>query len=128
MKRLLTIAALALLATNVAQAGNTPPKLHKLFLGEWCVANASESGIYHRVRCRQSDGWLNVRANGFSAHEMDCTLQSASPNRSGEYRAQFTCRGTGETWTAYYWIGLDAHNHRHLFLNETDATFTGEPK
>ena len=89
---------------------------------KWCYDSKAHN--YRRARCRQSDGWLNVRPTGFSAHETDCKLQSASPNRSGEYRTQFECRGEGLIWTAYYWIGLDARDQRRLFLNETDSTFT----
>ena len=81
-------------------------KLPTYILGEWCYDRKAHN--YRRARCRQSDGWLNVRPTGFSAHETDCKLQSASPNRSGEYRTQFECRGEGLIWTAYYWIGLDA--------------------
>src|SRR6266567_1469241 len=91
-----------------------------------CASTASANAAFEakpplkfqRARCRQSDGWLNVRPEGFSAHETDCKLQSASPNRSGEYRTQFKCRGEGMIWTAYYWIGLDARDPRRLFLNE----------
>jgi hypothetical protein len=117
------LAAAALVALMIGTANAEPKtKLPKAFLGEWCFDTKTET--YRRARCRQSDGWLNVRPGGFSAHETDCTLQSASPNRSGEYRTQFECRGEGMIWTTYYWIGLDARDPRRLFLNETDSTFT----
>jgi hypothetical protein len=117
------LAAAGLVALMIGTANAEPKtKLPKAFLGEWCFDAKTET--YRRARCRQSDRWLNVRSAGFSAHETDCTLQSASPNRSGEYRTQFECRGEGMIWTAYYWIGLDARDPRRLFLNETDSTFT----
>jgi len=117
------LAAAGLVALMIGTANAEPKtKLPKAFLGEWCFDAKTET--YRRARCRQSDRWLNVRPAGFSAHETDCTLQSASPNRSGEYRTQFECRGEGMIWTAYYWIGLDARDPRRLFLNETDSTFT----
>ena len=117
-----TMIVVAGLAAFTISNANANSKLPKEFLGEWCFR--AETGTYHRERCRENDGWMNVRPTGFSAHEMACTLQGASPNRSGEYRARFKCQGEGTRWTAYYWIGLDARDLRHMFMDETDSTFT----
>jgi hypothetical protein len=121
MQTMLTAAGLVAFMAGTA---NADPKttLPKAFLGEWCFDTKTET--YRRASCRQSDGWLDVRPAGLSAHETVCTLQSASPDRSGEYRTQYECRGEGLIWTAYYWIGLDARDPHRLFLNETDSTFT----
>lgn len=117
-----TLAVVGLTALMITHASAEPKKLPKQFLGEWCFDTKTQT--YRRARCRQSDGWLNVRPEGFSAHETDCKLRSASPNRRGKYRTQFECRGEGLVWTAYYWIGLDVRDPRYLFVNETDSTFT----
>ena len=74
--------ALAALMTSGANAQHLPKdKLPAYVLGEWCYE--SEAHNYRRARCRDSDGWLNVRPKSFSGHEMDCkiSISETEPER-----------------------------------------------
>jgi len=95
-------------------------------LGEWCFDTQAKN--FRRESCRSSaDHWLSIQRTGFTRHEMRCKLQSASSNRTGQYRTQFKCDDEAGGFTVYYWIGLDAGDQSRLFLDETDSTFTATP-
>ena len=71
--------------------------------GEWCAANDSNVlSEYKRGRCRDSDGWMVIRANGFDAHEMSCKVIGG--NKPSEIR--FRCSGEGEHWITNFHMSL----------------------
>ena len=119
MKRLMIAAAFALL-TTAAQAA--APKLPEIFQGKWC---ADEHAMMER--CTERDA-VAITANGFEQDEISCGLVRLTPQkpsrRVNEYRATFKCAVADKNERRYYWIGFYDEDHRMLFMQQGNSTFT----
>jgi hypothetical protein len=133
MKRLLTAAAFALIATG-AQAGNTLPKD---FHGSWCLQadnntddNDPNYTLYKRGTC---DGAMVISARGFGygSAALACRFVSTvETNHEYAFRATFKCADGDNPKQLYHsWIGLQSYTDEDtLFVRQANSTFTGSPK
>ena len=108
MKAILLAAVLALPAC----AANADP-LPDAYLGRWCYGGYDEDKkamMYDLVatkkewkKCREGDGYMEIKRTGYSRHEEDCTFISVKhatkiPNTVPVVRIVAQCGGEGATW------------------------------
>jgi hypothetical protein len=108
MKAILLAAVLALPAC----AANADP-LPDAYLGRWCYGGYDEDKkamMYDPVatkkewkKCREGDGYMEIKRTGYSRHEEDCTFISVKhatkiPNTVPVVRIVAQCGGEGATW------------------------------
>ena len=112
-------------AMHLRQLSKLPPSL----VGNWCVEFDTDSYRRNRTNkpCEPPDGYLHMRPNGFSEHELTCKLKSVTRasffERGTYYRAAFTCREFGpDTFSLYYMITPRSHDDG-LSMEATTAKF-----
>ena len=108
MKAILLAAVLALPAC----AANADP-LPDAYLGRWCYGGYDEDKkamMYDLVatkkewkKCREGDGYMEIKRTGYSRDEEDCTFISVKhapkiPNTVPVVRIVAQCGGEGATW------------------------------
>jgi hypothetical protein len=108
MKAILLAAALVLPACAV----NADP-LPDAYLGRWCYGGYDEDKkamMYNLVatkkewkKCREGDGYMEIKRTGYSRHEEDCTFISVKhatkiPKTVPVVRIVAQCGGEGATW------------------------------
>jgi hypothetical protein len=108
MKAILLAAVLALPAC----AANADP-LPDAYLGRWCYGGYDEDKkaiMYDLVatkkewkKCREGDGYMEIKRTGYSRHEEDCTFISVKhatkiPNTVPVVRIVAQCGGEGAIW------------------------------
>ena len=108
VKAILLAAVLALPAC----AANADP-LPDAYLGRWCYGGYDEDKkamMYDLVatkkewkKCREGDGYMEIKRTGYSRHEEDCTFISVKhapkiPNTVPVVRIVAQCGGEGATW------------------------------
>ena len=108
VKAILLAAVLALPAC----AANADP-LPDAYLGRWCYGGYDEDKkamMYDLVatkkewkKCREGDGYMEIKRTGYSRHEEDCTFISVQraikiPNTVPVVRIVAQCGGEGATW------------------------------
>jgi hypothetical protein len=110
-----TIVALTLAMITAASAQTR--QLPADFVGRWCIIEYPDV-TYRRLKpgeaCKQriveGTGILTVRRNGFTDHNLKCTLIEA-----GAIRSSYRCSEGGQSWTAEYFLGLDLDNDHLMF-------------